>query len=240
MAAAELITWLVDLEKDFFNDAGLADFKQLWNLEDNSSGLEIEPIRQHLQRGGSRILRQTTRIRLNNSDYFLKRSCRKAYPNIVNEFEAMQLIKEFGLTPPRLLAYAFNEEEKQGLLLFKNLAGFDSLKELLEYEAPPEVVADFQVRKKEFLKQLTRIVRRIHDADYYYPDWFGKHIYVRRASDEIALIDLERFRHLKKCPWYYCLPITRMLARRREWNTLKKTLGSSLYTPAYLKSLLHE
>jgi hypothetical protein len=228
-------------DQEVFAAAGLANFADLWDLESHPpADAELKPMRQHLHRRRGVILRQTVRIRLNRCEYFLKRAGGSAFPCIVNEHRAVNQVAEFGLVPPRLVAWGFDETEWRGMLLFKRLPGYDSLQDLLEFKAPHDVVADFQTRKKDVLKQVTRIIRRVQHAGYFYPDWHGKHLFVRRNGDDIVLIDLERFRHLRDCPWYYRLFFVRHFVRRREWATLRRALGSPLYTPRYLLSLLEE
>jgi len=227
-------------ERESFAAAGLDRFAALWDLEGQPlpPEVEIKPMRQHLSRKAGIILRQTVRIRLNRSEYFLKRAGGPAYPCAVAERNAVDRVAEFGLTPPRLVAWCLDAKERRGLLLFKRLAGYDSLQDLHEFKAPHDVVAEFQTRKKDILREITRILRRIQDAGYTYPDWHAKHIFVRRGGEGIVLIDLERFRPLRECPWHRRLPLVRMLARRREWATLRRALGSPLFSRRYLLGLL--
>jgi hypothetical protein len=228
-------------DQEVFAAAGLANFADFWNLESHPpTDAELTPMRQHLHRRRGVILRQTVRIRLNRCEYFLKRAGGPAYPCIVNEHRAVGKVADFGLTPPRLVAWGFDETEWRGMLLFKRLPGYYSLQDLLEFKAPPEVVADFQTHKKDVLKRVTRVIRRVQDAGYFYLDWHSKHIFVRRGGDDIVLIDLERFRPLRDCPWYYRLFFVRYFVRRREWATLRRALGSSLYTPRYLLGLFEK
>lgn len=228
-------------ERESFAAVGLDSFGALWNLEGQAlSEVELKSMRQHLHRREGVILRQTVRLRLNRSEYFLKRAGGTAYPCVVNERRAVDRVGEFGLTPPRLVAWCLDDDGRRGLLLFKRLAGYDSLQELLEFKAPHDVVAEFQTRKKEILREITRILRRVQHAGYTYPDWHAKHIFVRRGGEGIVLIDLERFRHLRECPWHRRLPLVRLLIRRREWATLRRALGSSLYTHRFLLDLLAE
>jgi hypothetical protein len=83
-------------------------------------------------------------------------------------------------------------------------------------------------------------VHKIHASDYFYPDWHAKHLFLRKGSEEIVLIDLERFVHLKKCPKYYRYPIVKYYVRLREWEKLRNALGSKMYTKKFLNKLLHE
>lgn len=228
-----------DHERQTFADFNLASFPNLWELEQQVPvGVELESMRRHLHRRDGTVLRQTVRLLIRRSEYFLKRATGGGYPCLVNEYLAVTRVAEFGLTPPRLVAWSFDAVGQRGLLLFKRLPGYDSLRDLMEFHAPPEVVAEFQTRKKDFLKRLTRIVRRVHHAGYFYPDWHDKHIFVRRGGKEIMVIDLERLRHRRECPWYYRLPLVGMVIRRREWRTLRRGLHSERYTPRYLLKLL--
>lgn len=234
------IVWNSELEKELFANAGLVEFADFWNMDKACAPAGYKPIRQHVDRRTGRIKRQMVCFKVNGFKYYLKCASGKFYQCIVNEFEALKVLPEFGLIPAKLLSFSFNEKEKKAFLLFKNLGGFYSLKDILEFKAPPDVIADFQARQEDFFKKLVTAVRNIQSANYFYPDWHRKHIFVKRHGDEIALIDVERFLPLKKCPWYYKFLIPVYFIRRKEWKTLGMALGSKRFTRKFLKGLLRE
>ncbi|MFZ2653830.1 MAG: lipopolysaccharide kinase InaA family protein [Victivallales bacterium] len=234
------VRWSSEFDRDRFQEAGLAAFDDFWNLEESGAKAEYKPVRQHLERKTGAVKRQTTIVRINRIKYFMKRASGESYKCIVREFEALKILPDFGLSTAKLLAYGFDEQGKRAFLIFKSLSGYHSLEDLIDLKAPPEVIADFQVHKKAILKSIAAAVHRIHKANYFYPDWRAKHIFIRKGTAEVVLIDLERFCHIGRCPWYFKYRIVKNYVRMQEWKKLKDALGSRIYTKKFLNKLLHE
>ncbi len=234
------VRWSSEFDKGRFSDAGLESFEDFWNLEESGARAEYKPVRRHVDRRTGKVNRQITIVRINKIKYYLKRASGESYKCIEREFEALKVLPDFGLCTAKLLSYGFDRQTKRAFLIFKSLSGYHSLEELVNLEAPPEVIAGFQVHKKEILKTIAAAIHRIHHANYFYPDWVAKHIFIRKGSSEVVLIDLERFRHISSCPWYYRYRIVRNYIRLNEWKKLRKALGSKIYTKKFLNKLLRE
>ncbi len=232
--------WKDESAEDVFADAGFYKFDDFWDLEGGQKDFEYRDIRKHRDRKTGEVNRQICCLKIRGVKYFLKRSSGRAFINLVNEREGMKAVEKFGLRSSKLLYRGFDPVKKRSVLLTGNLGGFYPLSDLLKYKVSPEIAADFEVNKIEFLQRLTRAIKKMHKKKYFYPDWFAKHIYVRPKPMEIALIDLERFRHISNCPWIYHCPLHRIYVIRKEWKTLKKSLGSTLYTRKFLNDLLRD
>ncbi len=234
------VRWSSEFDRDRFSEAGLASFEELWNLEESGARAEYKPVKRHVDRKTGKVKRQTTIVRVNKIKYYMKRASGESYKSITSEFEALKILPDFGLCTARLLAYGFDEPDKRAFLIFKSLSGYHSLEDLVNRKAPPEVIAGFQVHKKEILKTIASAIHRIHKANYFYPDWIANHIFIRKGTSEVVLIDLARFCHLSRCPWYYRYRVVRNFVRSQEWKKLKRALGSKIYTKKFLNKLLRE
>ncbi len=234
------VRWASEFDKERFQEAGLYDFDSFWNLEQSGASVEYKPVKQHYDRKTGRMKRQTTIVRLNRIRYYLKRASGDSYKFLKNEFDTLRILPEFGFDTAKLLAYSLDDEKRRGFLIYKSLSGYNSLAELNGLLAPPEAIASFKVHKKEVMRRIASSVQTIHDANYFYPDWNASHIFVRKGSSEVVLIDLERFVHLKKCPWYYKYKVIRNYIRMKEWKKLRTALGSKMYTKKFLGKLLRE
>jgi hypothetical protein len=102
----------------------------------------------------------------------------------------------------------------------------------------PSVLADFEVRKRQVMRKISKALHKMHYSEFYYPYLFAENILVKHKSDEISIIDLEDFRPLSKCPWSYRIELVSWFIKKKEWNTLRKSLASNMYTRQYMKSLL--
>ncbi len=240
MENSSAVIWSAESDKQRFYDAGIAGFDSFWFLEESGAAAEYKSLRQHVNRKTGEIRRQTTILRINGIQYFIKRACGKSYQCIANEYEALKILPEFGLDTAKLLAYGFDDRNQRAFLVFKNLTGYYSFENLVNNNAPPESIAEFKARKRDILRKLVCAVQKIHAADYFYPDWQAKHLFLRKGSEEIVLIDLDRFLPLEKCPKYYRYPMVKYYVRFREWEKLKIALGSKIYTKNFLNKLLHE
>ena len=142
------------------------------------------------------------------------------------------------MTPPEIAGYYSDDKNKEAVIIFKYPPGFHLLRDLIELNLEPNILADFEVRKKSVMKKLSKALHKMHYSEFYYPYLFAENILVKRKSDEIAIIDLEDFLPLKKSPWYYRIEIISWFIKRREWYTLRRSLASNMYTKKYMKSLL--
>ncbi len=231
------IYWSNDAERGVFSHAGLSDAGQFLDIENSGSEVQYKHVSRHQCSKGDRSM---TCIRINKVRYYLRRASGAYFRMLANEFEALKIIPEFGITPPKILAWMFDDKDSKGFILYKNLSGFHSLKSLVGRTAPPEAVADFQTRKKEIIVRLVKIAKRIKDAGYYYPDWRGRHVFIRTQGDEITLIDFTRFVLFRSLPWQYRLPAVRNMLRRQEWKKFRRCLKSRKYTTSFLKKLVKE
>jgi hypothetical protein len=230
------VTWLDDEAERLFAEAGLAEFADLSNAERLLPGEQVRIMREHRdKRGGGDVDRRVARLNLSGEVFYLKRSSGAAYQNIKNEFEALKVLPRFGLIPSTLAAHAFDDERETGFIILRDLKEFNSINDILLGKASPEAAADFVDRKEFLLAKVAEIIKEVHAAGYVYPDWFGKHIFVKRGSDDIALIDLERFRPLSACPWYFGFPVTSWFVRKKIARKLRRSLKSDLLSDNMLK-----
>lgn len=236
------INWQNDELKQAFANAGLNSLEDFLEIEVKEDALKLQPMRNHQDKETGEIIRKMTRIDLNGQVFYLKRAFGASLPNIENEFTAIKLLPEFGLIPCKVAASCFDDEASRGFLLLENLDGFHPIKEILKKNAPEDIQEDFAKRKDEIFRKIAGIIREVHKKGYVYPDWFAKHLYVKKGSDEIALIDLERFRHVDNCPWYFSFPVTSGFVRRKIFKKLRISLEreSDLLTHKYLEGILHE
>jgi hypothetical protein len=223
------IIWLDQKCENLFKNAGLVKIKDFMNAAAILDSSITKVMRKHSdKRGSGEIDRSVVRVCLNDTMFFIKQGSNNAYINITNEFDAVEFLPRFGLHPAELAGYAFDETNKSGFIILKNLDGFNSINDMLNGNAPPEAVDDFNARKETILAKIASIIKKVHAAGYVYSDWFGKHIFIKPGCDDIALIDLERFRPLSKCPWYFSVPIASMLVKRKILRKLTHSLKSEL------------
>jgi len=181
-----------------------------------------------------------TRITIGDKVYYLKKACKNAFVNIVNEFDAIDILPEFDLIAPQVSGYCIDEEDQEGFIILKELKGYYSIQEIIDAQASEQAIKDFIERKEEILNKIATIIRGVHKKGYAYPDWFAKHIYIKEGSEGIVLIDLERFRPLKDCPWYFGFPITSVFVKNKFWRKLRRSLKSEMLPESLLKRVLHE
>lgn len=236
------INWKNDELKKTFSEKGLNTLEKFMDIENIDEDIQLQPMRDHNDKTTGEVLRKMTRITIKHQTFYLKRAFGASLPNIENEYEALKLLPQFGLIPCEVAACCFDDKEKCGFLLLKNLDGFYPIKEILTKHAPEDIQEDFTNRKDEIFKKIAKTIREVHKKGYVYPDWFAKHIYLKKDSYEIALIDLERFRHISQCPWYFSFPVTSGFVRRKVFKKLRISLEreSDLLSHEYLKSILHQ
>ncbi len=238
MSKENKIIWKDSEVEKFFLESGLAKVADFFDIENGET--KTKSMRKHLDKTTGEVNRQMTRIEINEKVYYLKQACKNAFINIINEFEAIDILPEFNLVPPKIAAYLLDEENKVGFILLKELYGYYPIKELIDGTAPKVAIDDFLERKEDILKQIAQRIRKVHKSGYAYPDWFAKHIFIKQESDEIALIDLERFRPLDKSPWYFGFPVTSFFVKIKFWRKLRKSLKSDILPDVVLKNILHE
>jgi hypothetical protein len=187
--------------------------------------------------GNGKDLYHTAYLKINKTKYRLKRVSGKYFSKLLYEYEIIKELPELHITPPLAIAYSIDEKAKQCFILFKYPPGYIVLKNLLEYNMHPSIIADFDVRKKDVMKRIVRVFQKMYYTDYYYPHWNSDNVLVKNKSDEIALVDLEDFRHLNQCPWYYRIELCSWFIRRRQWKTLLKTLAPGESMRKFMKDL---
>lgn len=233
------INWQSEEDKQLFADAGLTTFADFCDIEEKDN-LKIHCMREHRNKKTKKVDRKMVQIILQDHIFYVKRATENAFQNIKNEFEAINILPEFGLTPSKIAGWSFDESKKQGFIILKDLKGFFPIKEILKKNTPPETLDDLLARKDEIFLRLTKIIDNVYKKGYTYPDWFAKHIYIKKGSDEIALIDLERFLPLEKCPWYFSFPVSSFFVRKKILKKLRISLEreSDLLSHNYLKRIL--
>ncbi|NOY74700.1 MAG: hypothetical protein GXP32_02785 [Kiritimatiellaeota bacterium] len=232
------IVWTDEEAERLFAEAGLAKFADFFEAERILDDSRYRVMREHRdKRGGGDVDRTVLKLDLDGRTFYLKRSNGEAYHNTVHEFEAIKTLPRFGLRPSEITAHSFDETDGRAMLLLKDLKGFNSINDMFNGNAPPEAVADFAENKERILAKVAEIIKKTLEAGYVYPDWFGKHIFVKPGVDEIALIDLERFRPLSECPWYFGFPVTSYFVKRKILRKLRRSLKSDLLPPKLLKRL---
>lgn len=229
------IQWQSDFTKRTFHDLGLGDASKFWRLRNGDLNGACELVREL---GYGENTYSTIYMKINKSKYRLKRASGRYFDKLLYEKQVLKHLPELHLTPPQIISESIDEKTKQCFILFKYPPGFIVIKNLLEYNLHPTIIADFEVRKKGVMKKISKALHKMHYSDFYYPHLYSDHILVKNQGDEIAIVDLEDFLPLKRCPWYYHLEPCAWLVRKKEWRTLRKSLASGIFTHKYMKSLL--
>ena len=231
------INWNSDFSKKTFQTLGLSDASKFWKLKDGDIEGQFVPIKK-LSSHAEKNLYSTVYIKINKSKYRFKRASGKYFEKLMHEHKIIKVLPYLHITPPSITAYSVDKENKQCFFLFKYPPGFTIIKNLLEYKLHPSIIADFEVRKQAVMRNISRSIHKMYYSNYYYPHWYSDHIMVKNQSDEIAIIDLEDFRHLEDCPWYYRLEFCSWLIRQKQWHTLHKSFPSGVFTKKYMKTLI--
>ncbi|WP_198012241.1 lipopolysaccharide kinase InaA family protein [Desulfosarcina sp. BuS5] len=234
------INWHNKKAEQKFAKISLKDFSDFWDLEKNKPAMQLKSMRKHIDKKTNDINRQMTRITVNDEIFYLKQAQGVSYESIINEYEAARHILNFGLRSADLDMHAFDDQARRGFLLYANLKNFYSLSNLISRNAPTEVIDFFMSRRHDYFLRISGIIRKVHKAGYYFPDWVAWHIFIKKDSDEIALIDLERFLPLKKWPWYFRVPIIFYFKRIKVWKKLLCSLESDLFPGTELKQYFCE
>jgi hypothetical protein len=244
MEKADTIIWKDKNAEKIFSNFSIDDFLDFSRHSSKElqecTGLTTTIMREHADKSTGETNRRMTKININKNIFFLKKARGTAFPNIKNEFEAINSLHKFDLLSSDIAAYLLDEKKREGFVLLKELTGYYSIKELITNIAPQTAIDDFLNRKEDILKQIAEKMRIVHKKGYSYPDLFAKHIYLKEGTEDIVLIDLERFRPLNKCPWYFSFPVSSIFVRNKCWKKFRRSLKSEFLPEPLLKKLLHE
>ena len=227
--------WNSELTHNQFKGVGLSSPSDFFANIDNSNLSEFRLINK---KGTSENSYCSYFIAIEKARFRLKTASGKFYEQLIYEAEVIKYFPALYLTPPEVVGYYSDDINKEAVIIFKYPPGFHLLKDLIELNLDPHILADFEVRKKSVMKKLSKALHKMHYSEFYYPYLFSENILVKHKSDEIAIIDLEDFLPLKKSPWYYRIEIISWFIKKREWCTLRRSLASNMYTKKYMKSLL--
>lgn len=235
------IIWKNTELKQIFTDIGITVPADFINIESKENCLNLKQMRDHHDKSTGKITRRMTSLSVAGKVFFLKRAFGNALANIQNELEAIKMLPEFDLIPCGVAAHWFNDVSKEGFLLLENLDNFYSIKDIIKKLAPEDLQIYFAKNQENILRKVAEKIRKVHEKGFIYPDWFAKHLYIKKGSEEIALIDLERFRKIDNCPWYFSFPITSNFVKRKIFKKLRISLvrDSDCLTHKYLKVILN-
>ncbi len=227
-----------NLFSDFTVDTFMTFAKEAPADLKKSTGINTAIMREHTDKNSGEINRRVTKIEIENHVFFLKKAAGAAFEGIKNEFEAINILPEFDIKSASIVSYMLDEESLEGFLLLKELTGYFSIQELITGKASREAVNDFIERKEAILSVVAERMKQVHSAKYTYPDLFAKHVYIKQGSDDIVMIDLDRFRPLCKCPWYFSFPISSSFVKKKCWKKFKRSLQSEILPAPLLNRLL--
>ncbi len=228
--------WHSDRARELFARDGIATAEDLIEIETKLPETSLLLMRRHDSACGRRIMRDTIRITLYDEIFYLKRGYGESVGMLRNEAEAVGILPQFGLIPPKIAAKSL-DSAGEGLILIEDLKGFHSIKEILKNHAPQALQEQFLENKDDFFRIISDCIKSTFKAGYIYPDWLAKHLFLREDSRQVALIDLERFRHACKSPWYFSFPVTSVFVRKKILRKLRISLlrDSEQFSDRYLK-----
>ena len=218
------IIWDDQDNKAVFEKAGFTSFEDFWNIEKGGK-IDLQVRRQHITEDGE-IERQTVRVPFDGEVYYLKRTSASAYKCIKDEFYALDYTPEFGLVPPKTAAHCFDDQSQRGFILFKDMTGFYCLGDIYDKNIPQDIIEKIGDVTKYF-PAIISIFKKFQKSDYFYRDWMNKHIFINPDTDEIGLIDLERFLPKSEVPFHWRLPFIYGYKRKKETKKLLKALRIS-------------
>jgi tRNA A-37 threonylcarbamoyl transferase component Bud32 len=112
-------------------------------------------------------------------------------PTVLREEQALRACEQLGVPVPQLVFCAARQQAGrwQGLLVTKELSGFVSLDQWYAAEAPAR-------QRQAVLRELARVLHRLHLGRRQHGCLYGKHVYVRIDGEQVdvALLDLEKSR----------------------------------------------
>jgi hypothetical protein len=233
----DTVIWNSDYIRKNFALADVITVDDFFNLNEPDKFDDLT-LKKEITSGGGKNLYCKKFIRIKKSRFLLKVAKGKFYSKLIYESVVLKYLPALYITPPEIEAYYANESERICIILFKYPPGFHLLKDVIEMRLTPPILADFEVRKRNVMKKISKALHKMHYSEFYYPYLFAENILVKHKSDEISIIDLEDFRPLNKCPWSYRIEIVSWFIKKKEWSTLRKSLASNMYTKKYMKSLL--
>ncbi|MBN1865140.1 MAG: hypothetical protein JW808_09585 [Victivallales bacterium] len=228
--------WHSEKAKKLFISNGIATAEDFMAIETKLPEASLTLMRRHDSPCSGKNTRDTFRITLDDNIFYLKKGYGDSIDMLRNESEAVGILPQFGLTPPTIAAKSLDSSNK-GFLLLDNLKDFHSIKEILKKNAPQSLQDQFLDNKDEFFRKISECIKNTFKAGYIYADWLAKHLFVRENSREVALIDLERFRHANKSPWYFSFPVTSLFVKNKIMKKLRTSLviDSDKLSHKYLK-----
>lgn len=219
------VQWTCSETQKIFKNEDIFSFTKFWKIEKQSlKEMKTECVRQHKARYSQKMERSTRELAIRGKKYFLKRFAGNAFPNIINEFEALRLVEKFNFQHAEAAAYAFDSKNKKGFILLKNLDGFYSLDDIFKKKTDINIQNSFENKKENIYRKIIMQFRHFQQYPFFYPDWFAKHIFINPENKAVALIDLERFIPISKCPVYYKFKFVRRRKRRKEKQNLAEAL----------------
>lgn len=206
--------------------------------EDVASFFEEDPVRRAWRMQGEVVRdvagRQTLRVELGGSVYYLKRHQGVGFTEILknwlvgkrpilgarNEYEACRHLESRGLTAPRVAAFAEDDAPapaRASFVLTDELVGYEDLKvktlRWLEVEPTP-------LEKRRLLMRVADFARRFHDAGLVHRDFYLCHLLEHPDADRpLGVLDLHRALIFEEIP------------RRWRLKDLAALLYSSLDLP---------
>lgn len=76
---------------------------------------------------------------------------------------------------------------------------------------------------------IAEIFKNFQKSQYCYRDWMDKHIFINPTTNQIGLIDLERFLPKSEIPFHWKFPFVYSYKRKKEHDKLLNALGQTLY-----------
>ncbi len=233
------LNWLLEFDKNIFIQTGINSFDAVWNIETSTAPLEYKHMTRNAGSNPQKD-RLMTCVKISDIRFYIRRASGPNLKKLAKECRILQEMPRFGLTVPRLAASAIDAERSRGILVYKNLAGFYSLSRLMKGEAPPDVLAEFQVKKKKIVVALLRIFITIRNSRMYYFGWDPGHVMIRPATMEISIVDLSEFHMPQEIPVLWKIFPLSGIMKLIEWRKFRKTLKSKVYSGKYLTRLLKE
>lgn len=220
------ISWRNSAFKEKLERLGLANATDFWDWRHSAASSSCAVQSEHFGRYSKGLLRQTLAIQLDDSTTcYLKLFQGAAFQHLVDELDAFEVVPKFGFTTAEVLATDFDHERRQGFLLLGQLKGFVSFRQIVNNKVSKDCLERIRDFKDECFDVVVGAFMSIWKDGYFYPDWRDKHIFVNPLSRQVGLIDLERFVHVTKCPWYYRFKRVETWLKRKECERLIDSLA---------------
>lgn len=180
---------------------GLDKFETVWNAEaewietpnrDRGGWSGVGRLSLDLPQGGRSVAYLK---RQQNHARFSLRHPIKGETTFSREFSIIQRLQAHAVKTlkPMLFGVCQHEGEQRAVLMTEDLAGYQSLDELMKNGA---VEALPLRQKRQLLAAVADFVRRMHAAGVEHRSLYAKHLFVKSSYDgyDIAIIDLEKSR----------------------------------------------